>query len=82
MTGEVYEPSLGSTVSALFGLVMILVAGLISLPVAVNFPESWPGAVLVLTMAGIGVVLIAAHISRARRANRANRLGEKGGNAF
>ena len=82
MTGEVHEPSRGSTVGAIFGLVMIVVALLITLPVAVNFPESWPGAVLVLTIAGIGVVLTAAHINRVRRAQRANRLGERQGNAF
>jgi xanthine/uracil permease len=72
MTGEVHEASRGSTIGAIFGAALIVIALLTALPVAVNFPESWPGAVLGLTVAGIGVALVAAHIGRARQAQRAN----------
>jgi len=81
MTGEVHAASRGSTIGAIFGAVLIVVALVISLPVAVNFPESWPGAVLVLAIAGIGAFLITAHIKQWRRANRAN-LENRAGNAF
>ena len=79
MTGEVHEASRGSTIGAILGAALIVIALLIALPVAVNFPESWPGAVLVLTVAGIGVALVAAHIGRVRQAQRAN---QERGNAF
>jgi hypothetical protein len=73
MTGEVHATSRSSTISAIFGAVLIVVALAISLPVAVNFPGSWPGAVLVLAVASAGVFLITGHIKQWRRANRVNR---------
>jgi hypothetical protein len=82
MTGKVYEPGPKSTISAMFGLVMIVVALLIALPVAVNFPESMSGAIVAIVTGGIGLALVAAHIKRLRRAQSANRSRETRGNAF
>jgi hypothetical protein len=81
MIAEVHAPSRKSTISAIFGAVLIVVALAISLPVAVNFPESWPGAVLVLALAGLGAFLIIGHFNQRRRAHQAS--GASGaGNAF
>ena len=80
MTGEVHETSRGSTVGAIFGVGLIVVALIIGLPVAVNFPESWPGAVLGLSVAAVGVGLIVAHLKRVRRARGVT--NSRQGNAF
>ena len=62
----------GSVVGALFGGVLIAVALFIALPVAVNLPDSWPGAVLGLSMGAIGIGLVATRIARLYRAPRTN----------
>ena len=70
MTGETHTAGIRSTFGALFGAMLIVVALFVGLPVAVNFPESWPGAILSLSMAAIGVALVTMHLIRVRRARQ------------
>ena len=67
---------------AIFGIVLIAVALLVSVPVAINLPASWPGAVLVISIAGIGAALIVAHVRLGHRAQRKVKSSGSGGNAF
>ena len=82
MTGEIHNAGYGSTIGAILGIVLIAVARLISGPVAINLPASWPGAVLVLSIAGIGAALIISHVRLGHRASRMNRINEGKRNAF
>ena len=70
MTGETPTASHRSTLGALFGTVLIVVAMFVGLPVAVNLPESWPGAVLSLSMGAIGIALVITHLVQVRRARQ------------
>jgi hypothetical protein len=54
MTGQVHEASRGSTFGAISGIVMVIVALFISIPVAANLPESWPGVVVAFVVGTIG----------------------------
>ena len=80
MTGKAQTEHFGSKFRAIFGIALIAVALVASVPVAMNFPESWPGAVLVLSVAGLGVALIATHIRLGHRARNRKRKEER--NAF
>ena len=62
---------------AIAGIALIAAALLIAVPVAVNFPESWVGAVLVLGLAGIGVALVVTHLKLGHRGQRRHK--RKGG---
>lgn len=56
-----------SLLGAVLGIVFIALALLVAVPVAVNLPESWPGALVVLALACVGVALIVAHVLQHRR---------------
>jgi cyanate permease len=63
------EPAFrGSFPGAVLGIVFLALALFVAVPVAVNFPDSWPGAVLVLALLCVGAVLIRAHLVREHRA--------------
>ena len=62
--------------------VLIALALLISVPVAINLPDSWPGAVLVLSVAAIGAALIVAHLRLGHRARRSGQIVKGERNAF
>ena len=48
---------IGLLAALMIGLLIIITAGLYSTVVAINWPDSWPGAVLValVAMAGVGL---------------------------
>ena len=62
MTPKDRTAGFGSTFGAIFGIVLVAAALMISVPIAMNLPESWLGAVLVLCLAGIGIGLIVSHV--------------------
>jgi len=70
MSGEIHTPGPKSTLGAIFGVMLIAVALFISVPVAVNMPDSWVGAVLALSLGGIGVAFVATHLRLVRRSKR------------
>ena len=43
------------------GLLLIVAGLLTAIPVAVNFPDSWPGAALVVALVGAGAVSLLKH---------------------
>jgi hypothetical protein len=51
----------------ILGIVLILFAVLIALPVIVNLPESWFGAVLVIAMLGTGAYLVWRGAAQSRK---------------
>jgi peptidoglycan/LPS O-acetylase OafA/YrhL len=57
-----------SPIRAVLGVGAIVVAIFIMLPVSVNLPDSWPGALIAFVLAGIGVILIVMHFAANRRA--------------
>ena len=77
MATEAHTGSHGAMFGAIFGIALIAVALIVSVPVAMNFPESWPGAVLVLAAAGIGVALIAKHLRLGHRTKNRMRKEER-----
>jgi hypothetical protein len=58
----------GSVVMFALGLCLVGLALFMLLPVAVNFPESWLGAVEMLLSLGVGVALIYASWKSAQKA--------------
>jgi Na+-translocating ferredoxin:NAD+ oxidoreductase RnfA subunit len=48
---------IGSLAALMFGLLIVIVAGLYSSVVMVNWPVSWPGALLVGIVALVGLML-------------------------
>ena len=73
MTGEVPVVDGRSKFGAVIGIGLIAVALLIAVPVAVNFPDSWFGAVLVVTLGGIGVAFVVNHLRLGHRGQRRQR---------
>ena len=73
MTVEEPPSDVLSKFGAVFGIAFIAAALLIAVPVAVNLPDSWVGAVIVLGFAGIGVALIVSHLRLGHRGGRRNR---------
>jgi hypothetical protein len=51
---------------AVLGIVFIALAVLVAAPVALNWPASWPGLLIVIASGSIGVALVMRHISRHR----------------
>ena len=78
MTIEQRTSVFGSFAGAVLGIVLIAVSLFISVPVAVNFPESWPGAVLAVCLAFVALALIVAHLRHGHRRMRENQVNEGG----
>jgi len=76
MTAQVPASDSRSKFGAIFGIALIAAALLIAVPVAVNLPESWVGAVLVLALGGIGVALVVSHVRLGHRGARRQRSSE------
>ena len=55
-----------SVVGAVLGIVVMALAVVAAVPVAMNWPASWPGALVVVALACFGLVLIRRHMSRHR----------------
>ena len=68
MTGNDDAGNALSKFGAIAGIALVAVALMTSVPVVMNLPRSWPGAVLVLSGAGIGVALIVSHIRLGHKA--------------
>jgi hypothetical protein len=47
-------------------MVLIAIAVVVAAIVAINFPASWPGVVVVVVLVGAGVALLARHASHHR----------------
>jgi amino acid transporter len=58
--------SRASVAGAVLGIIFIAVAVVAVVPVAMNWPASWPGVLVVIALGCIGVALIARHMSRHR----------------
>jgi len=52
------------------GIGMLAVAALVAIPVAINLPESWLGGVIVLALAGNGIVLLLNRENRTWQNNK------------
>jgi ABC-type antimicrobial peptide transport system permease subunit len=61
-----HPTSRASVVGAVLGIALIALAVAAAVPVAMNWPAWWPGALLVVALGCIGVALIARHVSRHR----------------
>jgi hypothetical protein len=60
--------SRASLAGAILGIVLIALAVLACVPVAVNLPASWPGGIIVVALAGVGVALLKKHAAHHRAA--------------
>ena len=63
---QTHPTSRASVVSAVFGIILIAVAVVAAVPVALRWPASWPGLIVVVALACVGVALIVRHMSRHR----------------
>ena len=66
----------GSRFGAIAGIALIAIALMVAVPVGMNLPKSWAGAVLVLVLGGAGVALVVAHLRLGHRGQR-RRKGEQ-----
>lgn len=60
----------------ILGIGMIALAMVVAVPVAVNFPASWPGAVLAVAIAGLGISFVAGHLKLHHRRRHDRRHGK------
>jgi len=59
--------SRASVAGAVLGILFIAVAVMVVVPVAMNWPDSWPGTLIVFALGCVGVALIARHMSSHRK---------------
>jgi hypothetical protein len=79
--GQVPSQDWAATGGVVLGIAMLLLALFMALPVAVNLPDAWFGALLALALGSIGVTLVVVSLRRMRA--RTTRSAEAGhGNAF
>jgi peptidoglycan/LPS O-acetylase OafA/YrhL len=62
--------SRASVAGAVLGIILIALAVGAVVPIAMNWPASWPGLLLVVVLGCIGVALIMRHMSRHRELRR------------
>jgi len=68
----------GSRFGAIVGIALIAIALMVAVPVGMNLPKSWPGAVLVLVLGVTGVALVVTHLKLGHRRRRPRKAGHEG----
>lgn len=63
--------SRSSIAMVVLGIMLVAAAVMTAVPVAMNWPTAWPGALLVVAFACAGVALIARHKSHHRKSAKA-----------
>jgi hypothetical protein len=61
-----HPASRASLAGAVLGIFLIATAVVAAVPVAMHWPASWPGVLIVIFLGLVGVALIARHMSHHR----------------